>query len=230
MKTVRNYVERKQTEFRKHTFFTFFKEPFVDMLPEKLVDFAPKMTFWIMCFQDVLRLNAVHITHPVFYQVARIHQVEDAGHEKWFLNDLNRLGCGVPNLQTLYSQESAPVRYASYALVSEVFRANNDFERIALLLSLESSAQVFFEHIATFSESIGYSNFLEYFSNHHLNAEQSHESFNQEIEAQIDNIQLTPEQQQGVFESIDRVFLSFTAMFNELQKTLRQNQVETSVS
>ncbi len=223
MKTVREYLEQKQIKFREHT---FFKKLFADRAPENLANFGQKMTFWVMCFQDVLRLNTAHITHPLLYQVARTHQLEDAGHEKWFLNDLNRLGCGAPNLQSLYSLESAPIRCASYALVSEVFRANNDFERIALLLSLESTAQVFFEHITEFSESVGYSSFLEYFSNHHLDAEENHESFNQEMEAQIDNLQLTPEEQKGVFELIDRVFASFTTMFDELQDTLQQRQVE----
>lgn len=222
MKTVREYLAQKQMKFQEHA---FFQELFVDASPEKLAYFAQKMTFWVMSFQDVLRLNSTRITHPLLYQVARTHQVEDSGHEKWFLNDLNRLGCGAPNVQTLYSQESAFVRCVSYALVSEVFRANNDFERIALLLSLESTAQVFFENITKFSKSIGYASVLEYFSYHHLDAEESHESFNEEMEAQVDNIELTLEQQKSIFELIDRVFASFTTMFDELYGTIQQRQV-----
>ncbi|TFI51804.1 hypothetical protein BLD44_024035 [Mastigocladus laminosus UU774] len=218
MKKIYDYLEQKQSEFKKHS---FYNQLFEHKYSNGIACFAPKMTFWVMAFQDMLQLNLKQITHPLFFQIARFHQVEDAGHEKWFLNDLSKLGKQEPSLRNLYSQAHAPVRYASYTLVSEVFRSNNDFERIALLFSVESAAQVFFEQIARYS-SIPINGFstLEYFSGNHLEAEESHESFNQEVKAQLDNIQLTSKQEKEIVELIDRVYVSFTIILDELQTTL----------
>jgi hypothetical protein len=121
----------------------------------------------------------------------------------------------------LYSREHAPTREASYVLLSEVFRGRNDYERIALLLTVESAAQVFFERIANFSERRGYSNRLQYFSNHHLNAEESHESFEQDGEAYFNEIRLTQDEEKGIFEMIDRAYEAFTAMFDNFEPKLK---------
>jgi hypothetical protein len=225
MKTVHKYLEQKQAKFDQHL---FFKRLLDDVSLVELAPFAQRLTFWVMSFQDVLRLNAAHISNPDLYKIAQSHQKEDAGHEEWFLNDLKKINGGEPNLRSLYSQEHSPTRYASYVLISEVFKARNDLERIALLLTLESTAQVFFQHIANFSETRGYSHNLEYFSNHHLNAEDNHESLDHNMEAFLDSIEINAEQEKGIFEMIDRAYKAFEEMFNDFQGTL-ERRVEVLV-
>jgi len=218
MKTVRKYLEQKQAEFNQHPFFSRLR---AGKSLDELASFAQRLTFWVMSFQDILQFNTTQIDHPKLYEVAHRHQREDSGHEEWFLNDLNKIFGEQPSLISVYSQEHAPIRYASYMLVSEVFRARNDFERIALLLTLESTAEVFFEHIASFSERVGSSSLL-YFSNNHLNAEESHESFDSEVENWLDGISLSPAEEKSIFDLIDRAYKAFTAMFDDFEAALKR--------
>ena len=56
MKLVEAHVEKRQAEFTKHAFFSD------DRLGTGIggaLSVAPDLTFWVMAFQDVLRLNAV---------------------------------------------------------------------------------------------------------------------------------------------------------------------------
>ncbi len=217
MKTVRKHLEQRQADFKQHQFFSTLS---VINSWDELTSFAQRLSFWVMSFQDVLKLNTMQITHPKLYQIARCHLIEDSGHEEWFLSDIQKIVGEQLSLRSMYSQEHAPTRYASYRLISEVFRACNDFERITLLLTLESTAEVFLNHMASFSERVGYSN-LQYFSKHHLNAEESHESFNSDMENWLDGIELTPEEEIGSVAVIERAYRAFTAMFDDYETTLK---------
>lgn len=220
MKNICKYLSQKQAKFAQHPFF----EQIAEGRPlDELGPFAQRMAFWVQSFQDVLRLNEERVISPDLRQIARCHRDEDGGHNEWFMSDLNVMSNGEPSIYLLYSSEHRPTRDASYALISEVFQARNDYERIAFLLTLESTAHVFFEHVADFSERAGYSSVLKYFSNHHLSAEKSHQSFDeQNMEAYINSIQLTQGEEKGIFEMIDRAYEAFTMMFDDFTVTLER--------
>jgi hypothetical protein len=220
MKSVHKYLSQKQAKFAQHPFFERVAE---SKSLDELGPFAQRMAFWVQSFQDILRLNEARVISPDLRHFARCHRDEDSGHNEWFMSDLNVMSSGEPSICLLYSSEHRPTRDASYALISEVFQARNDYERIALLLTLESTAHAFFEHVADFSERAGYSGVLKYFSNHHLIAEQSHQSFDeQNMEAYIDSIQLTQDEEKGIFEMIDRAYEAFTTMFDDFAVTLER--------
>jgi hypothetical protein len=220
MKIIHKYLAQKQAKFAQHPFFERIAE---DRSLDELVPFAQRMTFWIQSFQDLLRLNEARVINPELRKIARCHRVEDEGHNEWFISDLSTMNSREPGIRSLYSSEHSPIRDASYLLISEVFRARNDYERIVLLLILESAAYIFFERIADFSERAGYSGVLKYFSNHHFSAEQSHQSLDeQSIEAYIDSIQLTQDEKKGIFEMIDRAYNAFTVMFDNFETTFER--------
>jgi hypothetical protein len=227
MKSIQQYLTNKQAEFSQHAFFTRLAQraPLSEVLP-----FAKSMSFWIMSFQDILRLNETRVTDPELKKIAYSHKAEDAGHELWFLNDLLTLEEQLPDIRFLFGRNHAETRDASYALVAEVFQAQSDAERIALVLALESTGHVFFERIATYLEETGYPRYNEfrYFSRKHLDVELDHEVFEDEKEALIENLPMTAAQEQACKALVDRIYVAFTTMFDHLETITRRTAPQTA--
>lgn len=225
MKIINAYLKQKQTDFAQHPFFERLKRkaPLHEVLP-----FAKAMTFWVMSFQDILRLNETHITDPVLKRVAHGHRAEDAGHEAWFLHDLLTVEDGLPDVCFLFSRTHARMRDVSYQLVSEVFRAKTDIERIALVLTLESTGHIFFEHISNYLEAAEFPDYqlLFYFTHKHLDVELDHDVFEEEKKAFLENYPLTPEQEQACFELVDRTYVAFRGMFDHLEQVVMRSKSE----
>ncbi|ABA24316.1 conserved hypothetical protein [Trichormus variabilis ATCC 29413] len=214
MKAIQEYLETKQKLLAEHSLFRDLK-----LGDSKLEDFArmaSSVGFWVMSFQDLLRINLSFITDEEYYQFIRKHLMEDIGHDKWFLYDLKALNTEQPNLQVLYNQFHTPVRDATFLLMSEVFRANNDYERITLILALESAGHVFFECVADFIKENNCDTSLKYFSSHHLGVEKEHEIFETGMQDLIGNIQLNHEQKIHHLKMIDRIYEAFDLMFDGL--------------
>ncbi|MBH8561449.1 hypothetical protein I8748_04520 [Nostoc sp. CENA67] len=177
---------------------------------------AHNISFWVMSFQDLLRINLSQVTDKEYYQLVRQHLMEDVGHEKWFLDDLELMNLEQPNLQVLYSKPHADVRDATFSLMSEVFRATYDYERIIIILTLESAGHVFFESVANFVDKHNYNHKFKYFSNHHLGIEKKHELFEDKIQLYLNNIQLNHEEMNNISNMIDRMYKAFELMFDGL--------------
>ncbi|BCL34433.1 hypothetical protein [Nostoc sp. MS1] len=214
MMITQEYLKAKQNTLKNNQLFQKLNSS-----QYKLNEFAViahNISFWVMSFQDLLRINLSRITDREYYQIVQQHFIEDLGHEKWFLHDLKMMDLEQPNLQVLYSKPHAAVRDATFSLMSEVFRANYDYERIMIILTLESAGHVFFEYIANFVEKHNYHHELKYFSNHHLGVEKNHELFEEEIQACLNNFQLNYEELNKLFNMIDRMFQAFELMFDGL--------------
>lgn len=211
MKTVRAYIAEKQSSFAQHPLFARFERnaPLAEVLP-----FISTLSFWAVAFQDVIRINESKVKDPQLRRLARQHRAEDAGHDKWFLSDLLKIeGCN-PDVRSLFGAQHAATRDASYALMSEAFRAQEDVERIALVLALESTGHIFFEAIASYFERMGVTQSLQYFARKHVDVELAHEMFEQEINAYIDGLQLTEVQRASMCALVDRVYEAFFGMFD----------------
>lgn len=220
MQAIQDYLVEKQNQFAQHS---LFRRLLKEQSLEEFASLSAHLSFWVMSFQDLLRLNEERITNIEIRNIVRQHRLEDIGHEQWFLKDMNQMKCPVINLRSLYSHNHATTREATYALMSEVFQAHNDYERIALLLALESAGHVFFGFTVDFVENLGYSTSLLYFSHHHLEREQDHEIFEQKIAEYIANIQLSHKEKQDILNIIDRVYNAFTLMFDGLQIVIDSN-------
>src|SRR4029079_17595303 len=111
MKWVEAYVAKRQEEFRGHAFFA--EERLSSDLRGGL-SFAPDLTFWVMTFQDILRLNASLTRDPQIRRIVRHHRAEDAGHDRWFLDDLASMQVAAPDVRHLFGERHAPTRDAAY--------------------------------------------------------------------------------------------------------------------
>jgi hypothetical protein len=217
MRTIRQQLNAHQERFVHHPFFAELKRV---SGPEVLRAFTPALSFWVMCFQDVLRLNEARVRDARMRRIALHHKSEDRGHERWFLEDLARLGADVPGVADLFGQAHTTTRDASYALMSEVFRANDDRLRVVLLFALEASGHIFFEHVSQAVSRTGTEG-LKYFSDFHLKVEKAHAVFEEGMEDEFWAQPSTEDQLAEAKALVDRTFVAFHAMFDGLLDTLR---------
>ncbi len=144
MKSVRSHIEARQTRFASVPFFQQLRST---MSAENALSFVRGLSFFVLTFQDILRLNEANVTHPTLRKIARHHRSEDRDHDLWFLEDVLELDGSIPDAEELFSPRDAATRDAAYALTSEVFRATDDRIRIVLLLVLEATGHVFFTSV-----------------------------------------------------------------------------------
>ena len=220
MNTLYEYLEFKEDTFKRHSFFQRLEA--MDSL-NQLASVAQQISFWVMSFQDLLRLNVAQTQDVELNRILRCHQSEDAGHEEWFLHDLHVMKIEEPGLRTLYSHKHTPTRDATYVILGKILEARSDHERIAILLTVESAAQVFFSQIASFSERLNVSKDLKYFSSNHLHAEEGHDSLDQDMEAFLNRMWLTEDKKRTVYSIVDHVYNAFSIMFDYFDSTLVEN-------
>jgi hypothetical protein len=216
MKTVQAYIDSKQKEFANHRFFDVLRQ--LKSL-EELRYFVPELTFWVMTFQDILRLNEERVTDPYLKKIARHHRLEDAGHERWFLHDRNYLTHKASNdedILWLFGKATRSMRDPAYAILAEVYRSDNEWLNIALLLVVESSGHVFFERVAEQVEKTGEERKLKYFSRSHLDAELSHALFDEEMERTLYATPLPAKTCHDAMRLVDRCYDAFDRMFDGL--------------
>ncbi len=208
MKAVLQYISDRQSRFADHPFFDGFRQ---ERPLEQVLAFAPRLAFWVMCFQDVLRLNAQRVEDPEFAVLMLRHRSEERDHDNWFFEDIARLRGTPLTLHEQWSRTHECTRDASYALISEVLRPMDDRLRMVLVLTLEATSHVFFTHASRLVQTSDRG--LKYFSDHHMRAEEQHEVFEEQMEAYLRAIELTPPLQEEAVALVDRLFAAFDAMF-----------------
>lgn len=220
MKIIQDYIDSKQQEFMNHPFFEILEQ--LKSLKE-LSYFVPELTFWAMTFQDILRINEERVSDPYLKKVARHHRLEDAGHEKWFLQDKKYMGainidssCNTNDVSWLYSKETQLTRDAAYAILAEIYKANDEILNIILLLTIESSGHVFFEKVARQARKTGEDRNLKYFSSSHLEVEMAHAIFEEEMEHSLFSRKIPVHTRREALKMIDRCYGAFNQMFDGL--------------
>lgn len=225
MKTVNTYIQSKQNEFQQHPFFNY-----LDKMTEidEFNGFVKSLAFWPMAFQDILRINEARMTDKYLHKVARHHRMEDAGHERWYLSDMNHLDTSVQtnsnSFDALFDRKRTKTRDASYAILSEVFKLTDDRLRVILLLTLESSGHIFFEKTAAKvrQTDISEDSQLKYFSTHHLEVELAHAVFEESMEKELFSIVLPEDVRREALHLIDRVYDAFNLMFDGLVESINE--------
>lgn len=227
MKAVLQHIAVCEARFASHPFFSDLK---MDRPIEQVMAFAPRLTFWVMTFQDVLRLNAHFIQDAHLKALATRHHAEEGGHDQWFEEDIAALTGGSLSIGTMYGKAHVKTRDAAYAIISEVYRPVDDRLRIVLLWALESTSHVFFSRTAVISAAQGADERLKYFSDHHMQAEAQHAMFEQELAAELEAMELSPEIRKDALAMVDRIYAAFDLMFDGLRVHLERERAEEPVA
>ncbi|HZH79552.1 MAG TPA: hypothetical protein VEY88_26255 [Archangium sp.] len=214
MKAVLQHISDCQARFAEHRFFDEFRQ---ERPLEQALAFAPRLSFWVMCFQDVLRLNAQRVQDPELAMLMLRHRSEERDHDNWFFEDVATLTGAPLTVHTPWSRAHESTRDASFALVAEVLRPMDDRLRMVLVLGLEATSHVFFTRASNLAKAAAAGSEsklkLKYFSDHHMEAEEQHEVFEEQMEAYLRGIELTPALREEACQMVDRIFAAFEAMF-----------------
>jgi DMATS type aromatic prenyltransferase len=186
---------------------------------------ASQLTFYVMCFQDMLRLARGLTTDPVLKDFAIKHEAEDLGHDQWFLSDLALLGVG-RNLSWTFSAAHENTRDVAYHLIAEIVGAEHDATRLAVLLSLEAAGAEFFGRIIGLLDRLGRSEGLLYFARTHHAIEQNHDVFEQESKRRLDAIVLPDDALSEVLRAVTCTFETMTRFADELAKAMDASDPE----
>ena len=177
-------------------------------------EFIPGMGFWVKTFQDVLRLVRARVTDTDAAAMAQHILEGDVGHDEWFVRDLEALDMKIPTVHELFGPDNEHVRLGSYAIVAEVYKADNEVLLLVLLLALESASYVFFTGMAKYLEGNEFPVELRYFGRNHLNAELEHGIVESGMDALVDDACAQNEQlYDAAVALIERVFAAFSVMF-----------------
>ena len=88
MKKVLDYIDERQRNLHDHRFFGLIASghPIENVMP-----IVPALVFWVMSFQDALRINVHRIHDRQLKTIARHHLHEDAGPVRQMLERPHRL-------------------------------------------------------------------------------------------------------------------------------------------
>ncbi|MEJ7731394.1 MAG: hypothetical protein WKG00_19530 [Polyangiaceae bacterium] len=210
MKRVLSEIAARQREFANHPFFQRLErnEP-----TQRTMAFISAPAFFVMAFQDILRLNATRIQDPQMRRVAERHQQEDLGHDSWYLHDVAVVEGDTRNVSRLFAPEHMITRDVSYELISEAWNATDDRVRIVLVLVLEATGHVMFRKVSQYLERMGFDRKLKYFSKGHLDVELDHEIF-ESVDAELQSIVLAPEARDAALGVVERGFAAQARMLD----------------
>jgi hypothetical protein len=226
MQALQKHLKEKAEEFSRHPFFARLERP--APLAE-VICFPALLTFWVMGFQDALRLNTSLVTDPVLRPIAQRHRREDRGHDAWFLQDLQLIDGELPDLRWLFSEEHWVTREMTYGMLAETFRAQEDIERIVVVIAFEEAGHVFFSRIVRYFEHAGVAGALRYFASSHFEIEQSHDLHGDQTTQAINAIELSPASYDRCRDAVDRCFARFVTLFDDIEAKLEARHFEAEL-
>jgi hypothetical protein len=222
MRRLKAVIASSQHELKSHPLFEALATA---PSTEPIAAMARALVWWPMVFQDVLRLNLDRLRGSGFERFAEFHQSEDAGHDRWYLEDLGTFGLERPGLEELFGESFQPARETCYALVAEVLREQSGAQRLALLLALEPTGHVFFERISAAVDRVCPDLPLRYFGRSHLTVEKDHDLFAESTNIELERIVLTDIERARCEEMVGRIFGSFHGLFSYLAATMKATVV-----
>jgi hypothetical protein len=197
-----------------------------DPSPARSLRMLRHLTFWSNTFQDITLLNLARVSDPDLRQIVETHQAEDAGHDAWFNDDL-RLAFGqLPDVVAVFDSAYRPAREVCYQLMSEVFLAESDLERVALPIALEEGGKVFLPRMIAHFGRVGLGSALSALGNKHAEGEAAHTLHNDD-EA-LRSLLLPPQARERALAMVDRVTATFRRFAEILDRAVHEPSAEVA--
>jgi hypothetical protein len=182
---------------------------------EQFRHLLPRLGFFVLAFQDVLRLVRTHSVAPDIIAISADAETGDRGHEQWYLGDLASLGIEL-DARWMFSAAHAVTRDTAYVLISCVLAARNDCSRLAVVLCLEALAREFFVRVAAIAKRLGVIDRLRYFSGQHVAAELDHDMYTEAGKQQVSQIVVPESAAEEVLSTVERTFAAMIALADDL--------------
>jgi hypothetical protein len=212
MKPVLDSIEAMTRAFANLEYFRILEGP-----PQRsdVEIMARGLSFFVLSFQDMLRINANKVKDPAFAAIVSAQRNGDAGHDNWFLSDLKRLGIE-PNVRWLFGKSHERTRDTAYEIISELHSAPDDCSRVVVGLVLEATSSEYFSRVHHFFAGLGLVDGYRFFGREHWQAEQGHDPLEGATRAQHEAITLSESSRQHALATAARVFRSVSHMCDDL--------------
>lgn len=221
MEEVLALIEKKKQEFAKSGLFEFMRDQSID--PRQRLAFAPCVAPFVMSFGEFNKyVFREEPTNDPIQEIINKHSYEDDHHWLWFLEDLETLGINrtlkfSDALNFVWSEETQASRWVTHQIFRYAFGAT-PISKLAIMEVIEATGNVFFSTAAPVAQELRTITQKEllYFGRFHLEVENNHSKDLPQQRRLIENIQLTIESRQEVFEIVENLFEIFTKLTNEL--------------
>jgi hypothetical protein len=222
MRRILKRIEERQADYVQAPFFSFLRDPSIDV--RRRLAFAPHVTHFVLTFADLCTL--VLPREPAsdrFQELVNANCLEDRGHWRWFLADLEELGSDSPArfsdaVKLIWSDTTVRTRKLSYRLV-QVGGTEDSLGRLVLVHCIEGAFKVTVRSLAPaardFMQSSGRR--LKYLGVQHADAEQSHTLEDPAVQRYLEEVQLTPQEAARLCALVDDSFAFFRAFADEMQ-------------
>jgi hypothetical protein len=144
-------------------------------------------------------------------KVARFYRAQQAGQDKWFLNDVMKVEGA---LVAMVGPRHAAAQAAVAVAMEEAMAAGSDGERLAVVQALEAANYLVVEAVANYLERMGVAGGLEYFSWTHLEAMGEHEVLKKQIDAIVAGIEMSDAERAAACARVDRIFAAFRTLLD----------------
>ena len=181
---------------------------------------APRFAFFVLCFQDVLRLAYSESTDVSIRQICEVHAQEDHGHDRWYLQDLEQLRLPL-DVAALFSAEYQTARDVAFGQVSSVIAARHDQTRLAVALSLEAIGAECFGRVIALLERVGAADGLRYFARRHQQIEQSHQVFEASANTAMAAIAVPAEDRDELVLAVNSTFEGMSILLSDLERVFK---------
>lgn len=212
MKPVLDSIEAMTREFAKLAYFQILEGPAQRSDVEVM---ARGLAFFVLSFQDMLRINAEKVEDPNLRRFVSAQRAEDAGHDNWFLNDLGLLGVE-PSVRWLFGRSHERTRDTAYEIISELHSATDDGSRVVVGLVLEATSSEYFRRVHHFFAGLGLVDGYRFFGREHWQAEQAHDPLAGAARQQLEALTLSEASRQRALGTAARVFRSISRMCDDL--------------
>jgi hypothetical protein len=220
-------IDKKTQEFQKEPFFAFLADNTIE--PRLRLAFAPTVAHFVMTFGDLY--SFVLREEPAkdkYQELVNAHTREDDGHWRWFLADLEKLGCD-PQMRfsdavrLVWADQTVRTRMLSYHMCRLGLRADS-IRRLVLVHCIEAAGKVTVANVAAvgraYSAQTGKR--LAYFGAHHSDAETTHTVEQVQVRRMIDEIGLETQMRHELSTVVDESFQYFTAFADDMLQSAKK--------
>lgn len=212
MRRVLEHIAKQRSDFANHPFLVHLRGP---GSVEQARAVVPRVAFFVLGFQDVLRLAYQRSTDPKIRSISKTHWDEDAGHDDWYLHDLEQFGLSL-DVRWLFSPEHQVTRDVSFTQLATVISAKDDSVRVSAIMALEATGAECFAAMIDFLERVGYRAPLRYFARSHQHVEAAHEVFAEDDPGGLETIVVPEAALEDAIEAADSIFSSMARMLDDL--------------
>lgn len=236
MKRISQRIEQNKQRLAQTALMVFVQDR--ELEPRRRFGFVPCMAPFVMGFSDVNKygLREDGSEHPV-QQLINAHTREDDHHWGMYLKDLRTLELNSSldlngALRMLWGEDRKKTRQTIYGLMA-LIEDTDPGVRMAVVEAIEATGDVAFTHFSALADEFQKATGQElcYFGHIHKELETGHAMGTEDIEAQLEALELSPELEQQALVLVDRVFALFTSMFEEwMAYAQRGTQVQVRAS